>query len=450
VSLTQPELLTFTAHGTGNNNRADQFTYDNDGRTLQDNLNKYAYDAEGRLCAEQAISGGAVTLYLYDAEGTRVAKGGGSACVTASTTQSSFSPEKWFILDTAGQQMTEMDYGGGAWQWGHTNIFAGGKLLATYSDTGTACCNTTTPTTFALSDWLGTKRVQATATGAIDGNGADTFASLPYGDQEFNGTGATEQFFTGKERDQESGNDYFGARYYASSMGRMLSPDPHTGTLLHMLNPQRWNMYAYALNNPLLYTDPTGMDAILVNTTSSAFGLGHVGIASVHKDGTATYGEFGPIHSGVPIEHGQVNRTELNTKVEFGADGKPTQASLDALKAELAKQKNVPTGDIRLLDYPTSDDEASNLDNYIRTADLDSRWDLYDVTGWTPWQGDCRDFVQIGLTNASVNATKSPFIWLLPPNWLFDWLSSHQEGPKKEKVTAKIIKCTDMNGHPCS
>ena len=31
---------------------------------------------------------------------------------------------------------------------------------------------------------------------------------------------------TGKERDTESGNDYFGARYYASSMGRMMSPDP--------------------------------------------------------------------------------------------------------------------------------------------------------------------------------------------------------------------------------
>jgi RHS repeat-associated protein len=32
--------------------------------------------------------------------------------------------------------------------------------------------------------------------------------------------------YTGKERDTESGNDYFGARYYASSMGRFLSPDP--------------------------------------------------------------------------------------------------------------------------------------------------------------------------------------------------------------------------------
>ena len=33
-------------------------------------------------------------------------------------------------------------------------------------------------------------------------------------------------WFTGKERDAESGNDYFGTRYYASSMGRFLSPDP--------------------------------------------------------------------------------------------------------------------------------------------------------------------------------------------------------------------------------
>ncbi len=32
--------------------------------------------------------------------------------------------------------------------------------------------------------------------------------------------------FTGKERDAESGLDYFGARYYASSMGRFMSPDP--------------------------------------------------------------------------------------------------------------------------------------------------------------------------------------------------------------------------------
>ena len=62
--------------------------------------------------------------------------------------------------------------------------------------------------------------------------------------------------FTGKERDSESGLDNFGARYYASNMGRFLSPDLIAGTLA---SPQSLNKYAYVLNNPLIATDPTGM-----------------------------------------------------------------------------------------------------------------------------------------------------------------------------------------------
>jgi RHS repeat-associated protein len=76
----------------------------------------------------------------------------------------------------------------------------------------------------------------------------------------------TRSCFTGKERDTESGNDYFGARYYASSMGRFMSPDPFIPFNLKqdkfeawISNPQHWNKYAYALNNPLKYTDPTGL-----------------------------------------------------------------------------------------------------------------------------------------------------------------------------------------------
>jgi RHS repeat-associated protein len=64
--------------------------------------------------------------------------------------------------------------------------------------------------------------------------------------------------YTGKERDTESGNDYFGARYYASSMGRMMSPDP-SNIGADPENPQTWNMYSYGLNNPLRLTDPTGL-----------------------------------------------------------------------------------------------------------------------------------------------------------------------------------------------
>jgi hypothetical protein len=40
--------------------------------------------------------------------------------------------------------------------------------------------------------------------------------------------------YTGKERDAESGNDYFGARYYSSAIGHFLSPDPKLMTARHL------------------------------------------------------------------------------------------------------------------------------------------------------------------------------------------------------------------------
>lgn len=50
---------------------------------------------------------------------------------------------------------------------------------------------------------------------------------------------------------------YFGARYYASQTGRFTTVDPgHVNG--DIFDPQSWNAYAYARNNPLKYTDPTG------------------------------------------------------------------------------------------------------------------------------------------------------------------------------------------------
>jgi RHS repeat-associated protein len=63
--------------------------------------------------------------------------------------------------------------------------------------------------------------------------------------------------FTGKERDAESGLDYFGARFNASAMGRFMSPDP-SARGAELRDPQTWNCYAYVTNNPLKFNDPTG------------------------------------------------------------------------------------------------------------------------------------------------------------------------------------------------
>ena len=68
--------------------------------------------------------------------------------------------------------------------------------------------------------------------------------------------------FTGKERDTESGNDYFGARYYASSMGRFMSPDwssnPQAIPYADFTRPQTLNLYGYMRNNPLSGVDKDG------------------------------------------------------------------------------------------------------------------------------------------------------------------------------------------------
>jgi RHS repeat-associated protein len=70
--------------------------------------------------------------------------------------------------------------------------------------------------------------------------------------------------FAGKERDVETGLDYFGARYYASRTGRFTTVDPALDIEAALVDPQRWNRYAYALNNPLKFTDPDGSNPALL------------------------------------------------------------------------------------------------------------------------------------------------------------------------------------------
>jgi RHS repeat-associated protein len=65
--------------------------------------------------------------------------------------------------------------------------------------------------------------------------------------------------FTGKERDAETGLDYFGARYFSGAQGRFTTADPLMASA-KASNPQTWNRYAYALNNPLKFVDPDGLE----------------------------------------------------------------------------------------------------------------------------------------------------------------------------------------------
>ncbi|HWG20812.1 MAG TPA: RHS repeat-associated core domain-containing protein [Terracidiphilus sp.] len=408
-----------------NNQIADSY-YDSAGdRTRDAGNNTLAYDAEGRL----ASINNKATQYVYDAEGIRIAKENSSGAVTAS-----------YALDPTGDQVSEMN---GSGQWQHSNIFAMGGVYATYgSEQGVQT------TRFHMNDWLGSRRVDLSPTPVA----TLTCFNYPYGDGlscTGSDTDITEHHFTGKERDTESGNDYFEARYYSSAMGRFMSPDPVIQNELRLLNPQRWNKYAYVINNPLILTDPTGMDAVMADFGTKAVGLGHAGIISVHSNGSARYGDFSPKGGPAPRAPGETRDIALNTKVEFGSDGRPTQASLDALRTELATIEGVPDDTIGLVDFKTTDAEASNLDNWMAEQKGRIRWWEYNV-GEGPLGQDCRDYVRQGLNTADLHFTRAQF--LRTPNALFEWLSAQAGAyspPKKvlkEKVTHRIC---DQNGKNC-
>jgi YD repeat-containing protein len=198
-------------------------TTDAAGNVIQDAQNNYVYDAEGRLCAVLNAATTA-TQYLYDAEGRRVAAGTlsqwpakGQTCA-APTSANGFTLRSQYLRGLDGEAATELD---GTGNWVHTNLSVSGSLAATYWSEPAMCtgavigpgpssCPPLVSLSYHLSDWLGTRRVQIGSDGTLEG----WWTSDPFGNystQGGNGADATEHHFTGKERDTESVNDYFGA-----------------------------------------------------------------------------------------------------------------------------------------------------------------------------------------------------------------------------------------------
>lgn len=66
------------------------------------------------------------------------------------------------------------------------------------------------------------------------------------------------------------GLDYFGARYMSAAQGRFTTIDPSMESV-HLQNPQSWNRYSYAINNPLRYVDPNGELWISTNNANSPY-----------------------------------------------------------------------------------------------------------------------------------------------------------------------------------
>jgi RHS repeat-associated protein len=164
-------------------------------------------------------------------------------------------------------------------------------------------------------DPLGTKRVQATIASEGTATLDLTCTSLPFGNSIGNslqtqcsgpGADATEHHFTGKERDTESGNDYFMARYYSSAMGRFMSPDwsakEEPVPYAQLDDPQSLNLYAYVRNNPLTRVDADGHCPMCITAAIGAVAGAaiNVGITYFTKpDATAKDYEGAALHGAL-------------------------------------------------------------------------------------------------------------------------------------------------------
>ena len=223
VSNPNQSAPTSNVYINNNNNRNPNFQYDAAGNQTTFGSLSLTYDAENRQSQILNLGGGTGTLQ-YDGLGQRVVKSLPSQTTT-------------YVYDAFGQLAAEYNTG---------------------TPPAPACA-----TCYVTYDYLGSVRMVTNAQGNVIAR--HDFA--PFGQEIPGGTagrssqwGSTSDLdakFTGQLRDQESGEDFFNARYFAAALGRFNSPDPaNAGASLG--SSQSWNAYAYVSGSPLAYTDPSG------------------------------------------------------------------------------------------------------------------------------------------------------------------------------------------------
>ena len=187
----------------------------------------YQWDAEGRLIS---VNSGVDRSYVYNALGREV-EWHGDGRVSEDLT------------DLAGHYLGSVDPSSGAWTG--ERIPGSSIYLAWYVNGGT---------TFFHYNALGSSIMNTRQDGNTVSN---DILFYPWGQLWASPVNDYFQFFGNIEGwDWEIGEGVAPNRFYPNYQGRWLSPDPLAGDIS---NPQSLNRYAYALNNPTTFTDPSGL-----------------------------------------------------------------------------------------------------------------------------------------------------------------------------------------------
>jgi RHS repeat-associated protein len=331
--------LSFANPGGAQTNHPDGWCFDASGNLLSETSSTcppsnptFVYDGENRMTSDP----GAGATYLYDGNGTRVQK-----CLPNCTNPTSST----VFIFSGSQDIAEYDNGaapsGPSREFIYSDVIPGAGLLATITG------GSTPKTTYFLSDHLDW-RVSTDGT-----SGSPTYGQVngyqghyPFGESWYSQSG-NEFVLTSYQRDSESGLDYAMARYYDSRAGRFCSADPLGGQLD---DPQTWNRYTYARNDPINMHDPSGkgflswlIDALLIladifsegatTEASIQWGISTEGIQELVTFGvmakteqqTTNQGQTQPPQAAPPQGNNQAKRVNCTRDVNFTVVG-PHQA----------------------------------------------------------------------------------------------------------------------------
>src|SRR5205807_8131745 len=178
--------------------------------------------------------------YVYDADGNRAQK------IQGNTTPAT-GMLYWYMSSGI---VGESDLLG---NWQSEYVFFNGDRVARKDFPGNAV-------SYYFSDYLKTASVISDATGSNIKSESDYY---PWGGELKFANGDSNHYkFTGKERDAETGLDYFGARYYSNGLGRFITPDwaakATAVPYAEFADPQSLNLYSYVRNIPTTKYDADG------------------------------------------------------------------------------------------------------------------------------------------------------------------------------------------------
>jgi RHS repeat-associated protein len=209
------------------------YTYDAAGNMTNDGFHAYKYDAEGNIVS---VDAGSTASYSYDAlnhRGRSIVASGLASTVTE------------FVYNAAGQRATIWNGNTKAVIQGQ--YYWGTKHIAYYLAGGAV--------NFQHQDWTGSEQIRTNSAGIAE----ETDIYLPFGDGFTAEYSDTDPYhYSMLDHDYETDTEHTQFRQYSSAQGRFLSPDPYGGSY-DPSNPQSFNRYAYALNNPLSNVDPSGL-----------------------------------------------------------------------------------------------------------------------------------------------------------------------------------------------